>query len=849
MSQAVDAFNALANQYDALVKATFALETATWPPGTNVYAKAYVAPIGPFGQKNANPGFKVNRPGLIGPLATPAQRQQIAANLAQIAAWASELNQLYESVNAENNVAAIQIAGAIVAAATAGGALEAAYGGTAGAAAAAGGAGAGAPAVGSGATAAELGTTAGAVSTPIVTGGGGAAAVGGTTAAAGGVAAVTSTGPAATTAGSALAGSTISTGSVASSVGSAVSSLTGSSTLGSIASAVVSDVSNVVSEIEAFLKPYSDFAKTVLSDVETVNRDYIQPLASTIQTDYNTINGLISEVHTLAHSGIQGILAIPSAIAQAITSVDAANQRLADLNAKANTSIASELLVPGIGGAVASPLHDIHVALSDSLGNPQVDVGELKLDRLNEVAFNSDAFKALLGSNVPSFQGKGLAFDIANALLLLMRPLLTVFGLGETLVSYSRQLGRQVNPMEPIGAGEIIRAWWRGQLTPDQAATELLRHGVDGSRAKLLHDLEIWVPSIADALKLYFRQVIDTQELKDALTKQGLTENDIQAVIQGEVEPVRPREMLDAVGINASLNEGFLQDSLGSKISGDIKQLYGVNRLSPEQAQLDWIGHYDIQPMAWWITAYFRGIASEKEVELAAQAHNIPQELWKSLIPIEAETIQLWMIPDMIASGLFTDQEASDYLHYIGIGDKDAAWILKYGKTKADALLPHDELGLAGLSTGIAAQMFEQGIINDSEYVDILEAHKLSPQASALVVKLTQQRMALGERRALAESLVKQVDTGALDLGAMQAQLYAAGFTVTEVNTYTQEAEKNAVAKAKVPSTAEIKEFAKAGILDEAGTLAALKLYGWSDQWAQAFITLWGYFNAPTSNG
>lgn len=674
-------------------------------------------------------------------------------------------------------------------------------------------------------TEAAVETTAGAISTPIIETGGAVAAAG--------------------TAASALATS----GGAASAVSTAVSDLTGSSTVGNIAGQVVSGASSLIGDVKSIFGPVADFAQTVLTDVENIDKNYIVPFTETISKDYNTINGLIGEVHTLANSGIQGILAIPSAISSALTSIDAANQRLAQMNGQINQGIAAGTLVPGIGGAISAPLADIHKTIGDAFATGVTEVGAVSKDTIDETVF---ATADLVGKYNEYIQGVGKAGWLGRIIAIVMQGWTAALGfLGsiEHILDYGRQAGRLENRVTPLDVAEIVKAWWRGQLPPDQIETELGRHGYDASRQQLLHDLEQWIPGIQDALKMFYRGVITSEELRSALSKQGLSDNDITALLDVILEPVDAREAVELDGRNTAAQAGFLQGSLASAAPDTYRALYPPNLRNPKRADFDWAAHWDIQNMDWWIRALWRGEATADEFKLAAQAHNVPPELIPHLEPVAAGVIELWMIPDMIATGVFSDQEATNYLRYLGHTPQSTEYILRYGKIKANAGAATDALQLAGLSAGAAAQMFRDGIINDSAYVEILQAHHMSPQAAALTVKLVSQEKAMADRRASARGLVKQADVGLITIDSMRAQMYQAGYTQQEIDNYTAEAESNTIAKAKFPTDSQIEKFWKAGILTDDQAMEALQIAGWPEVWASAFITLWSKPSATANPG
>lgn len=709
----------------------------------------------------------------------------------------------------EEILSVVGLAAAGVAAAAIGAGLGAAAAGTAATASTA--------AVGAAPTAAELGTTAAVATTPIVTAGSGVAA-------------------AAT--GATVAGATTA-GSVASSVGSTVSNLTGSSTLGSIASNVVSGASGLITDLKDIFGPVVTYAQSVLNDVEAIDKDYIVPFTTTISKDYTAITGLVNEVHTLSQSGIQGILAIPSAISSALTSIDAANQRLAQMYAQANQNIASNTLVPGIGTAIASPIADIHGVLAGAFSSGVTEVGAVSKDTIDETVFATADLVGKFNEYLQSVAGAGWLGRLIAILLQGWTAALGFLGSIEHILDYGRQAGRLENRVTPLDIASVVKAWWRGQLDSNAVETELGRHGLDASRQQLLHDLEQWLPSPTDAIRMFYRGIITAEEARAALYKQGLSDNDITALMDAFLRPVDAREAIVTNGRIAAGQAGFLQQSLTSAAPDQYKLLYSADERNPDQAQFDWAGHWDIQGMDWWLRALWRGEVSQQEFELAAEAHNIPPELVPHLNAVSAGVIELWMIPDMIATGVFTEAEATQYLRYLGHTPQSVAYMLKYGQIKQAQGAATDALGLGGISLGLAADMYDDGIINDSEYLDILEAHKMTPQAASLMLKLTQQRSALATRKEIAKGLVKQVDVGLITVQAMQTQMYQQGYTQQEVDNYTAQAEAGQIAKAKFPTEAQIKAFHAAGILSDEDALNAMQVAGWTPEWAQAFLTLW----------
>lgn len=647
-------------------------------------------------------------------------------------------------------------------------------------------------------------------------------------------------------AGAASAASAAATaGSLASDLGKGVSALTGSSTLGSVVSDIVGNVTSVVGEIEQLISPLTSFASKVLTGIDELNKSIIQPIAETVSKDYTTITGLISEVHTLAHNGIQGILAIPSALASAFSSLDAANQRLAALNAENNKAIAQDVLAPGIANPIASPLGDIHSVLNSAWNTPVPGVGKLPELKLDESLFQPDLITKNFNTVTAKLADQGVFGKIVAILVESFNDILGFLAATENLVEMAKQKGNQDLPVEPLGVEEVIDAWWKDHFDEQTALIELARHGIDETRARALYALKEWLPDPTTALTMFYKGVITFDQVNQALSRQGYSAPDIEALSKSILETVNPREAIQMAGRLRAASLGFLSQTLNTPPPDDIRELYPPRLARADIANFDWIGRWNIQGLDWWITAWFRGLATDEELKLAATALNVPEELHGKLAQVAGGTIQLWMIPDMLAQGLFTETEARDYLKFIGIEPKSVDVLIQYGAIKKNAGKGPDLLGLGKISDSAAKQMLEDGIIDKSEYNAILVAHGYSPQAASLMADLAEQQIDLLARKTYAQNLIQEYDLGAITLTELQAQLAAQGFTEREVQNYTAQAEAKALQKTKRLSNSDVKDFLKAGIFTEAEAEQTLIQNGWSPDYAQAFIALWQ--SAPTS--
>ena len=731
-----------------------------------------------------------------------------------------------------------------------GGALALALGGASvgAAGAAAGSSGSVSGAVGGALTGAEqaAGAAAGAITGAQAGVAAGAGAAAGTAAAAAGSAA-----GGAAAAGAAAAGLGASLEDVLSGISKEISGLGSSASSSGILSDIFGGVSDLFKNIGDFLSPLVDFAKNIFSAIEDINNNIIKPLSDTVLKDYQIITGLIGEVHTLAQSGIMGILAIPDALSKAFTSLDASNLRLAQVSGDINKGIANDVLVPGIGTKLHEPLANIHEVLSGAFNKPVPDIGSLPHISLTENAIDlvevekraNDAAEAL--SQVPVL-GPALSV-VLKSINVFLASVASV----EHTIEAVNEAAWVLNPDKRLDPQTVVSAWWKGLLDEKTARSEIQRAGIDQDRQTVLYDLQRWLPSLKDAINLYYRHIIDGKELQDSLTKQGMMPEDIEAMVELTLDPINPREAIDADGKLAAAQAGFLQQTLTQKAPEQYSSLYAPKLADPEIANYDWLEHWQIPDMSWWLQAYYKGIASKEEVELAAQAKNIPPEVIPNLIAVDQRQLSLYLIVQILDLGVLQEQEARDYLAYLGAAPRDIDILIRYSQAKAAGALPNDPLGLGKLSEGQARMMFYDGIINESEYVEIIEAHGYTPQAAALMKDLIVQERDLEERKSHANSLIQQVLNGQISAQDMQSDLGAHGYTSIEISKYMAALQEKQAVLYKVPSKADIEAFFKHGVIDDQTAIAALQVDGWNITFANAFIQLWSKASgtSTTSSG
>lgn len=606
---------------------------------------------------------------------------------------------------------------------------------------------------------------------------------------------------------------------------------------GLVLGSIDQEIITVLGVIEKVVNTVNTFVQGILKPIEDLMSS-ISALFDVINRDYQAITTLVDELHADLHNGIQGLLQIPKTIADALASVESQTVRAVQQLNKGSAATAKDILVPGMSSSIGDPLKNLGTSFS------------------HPVETDYDLTKGLQPARLETCGvGPGFNSHIARIQAELLKPSHLIDYLGKVLsdigwlgiyleasvvadIECVKQVARSDNPSELLGVGDVIEGLYRGILGQTEAENEVRRRGFSPDRFQTLKENAQWLPGLRESFLLFWRGLISHDELVAILQKLHLTKADAEAMEGMIPEPPNPRELIQTFSREVAQGAGFLGKSFGSVAPDGVRKAYLPLGLSENRAELDWLMHWRVPDVDWWLTRYVRGLGSLDDAKNAAVSLGYPDEILDDLLPVFQETIQLWMIPDILGAGLLTEQEALDYLHYIGIGPKSAAILVKWGATKLKAPLSAQAATLQAVSVSNAKKMFQDGIIQQATYQNILEAHGYTVEAAQLTVALAKQELDITARKNYVTGLIAEVDAGLLTEQQMVDDLYSNGYSEVQIVEATNKIKAAKVAKVKQPTKAEYTDFLRYGVIDGDTYLTDLQAIGYSAQSAAYFYAL-----------
>lgn len=618
-------------------------------------------------------------------------------------------------------------------------------------------------------------------------------------------------------------------GTIKSAVGTAFTAITGFT--GNVINGIGNFVNSTSKFIDAFITPIKNLVNEITGFVNRINTNFVEPIKNVVAGTYNAIRNFSTALHTDLHNGILGLLSIPGDLANALTSVDAQFQRATVALGGIQQHIASDTLVPGLKATIGDQITEFSRAYNETVGPATGEIGNFKLEQLYS-AKTTDELKQWFvevetdNGALGGFYGK--LWKIFTALITLL-PYISNTKAGNFEQERQASFAEFLPGLLPLS--EIVRSIYRATAPINELEAEASYHGISPGKLALLVENARWLPGGRELVEMLFRGAVTQADADKVAAQIGYSSASWQALQQAALGPPDARQVIEATQRRAATEGGWLSGSVGGAAPQEVVDAARIASMNKNRAEAEWTNHWRIPGTEFWFTAWRRGVAKPDDLISAAQAEGLPPEVANMLPTVFARPIELWMIPDMVGSGIMTEQQGIQYLEYIGMDANSSKLIMDYGLSKLKAPVASQAAELAHISASQAKKMYDAKIINATEYQTILIDHGYGNQAAELTVALAVQEEAITERTNTAKGLVQEFKAGQITKDTAVAQLYALGYSTPEVDKYANEMKLAAAAKAKIPDESQLKDMLRYGVISASQWKDGMALLGYSPTW------------------
>lgn len=448
-------------------------------------------------------------------------------------------------------------------------------------------------------------------------------------------------------------------------------------------------------------------------------------------------------------------------------------------------------------------------------------------------------------------------------------------------------------PIELLPASSLVEGVLRGFISYADAVTEAAKGDLNEPRFKLLKDLATHQLAPSQLMEALYRGIIQTADFVTALSAQGWTAGQQDALkalavpqfltqSSGAAAELVRRGELDTTGYDTILKAqnyddtqrkalidlvfrpSNLNEATDGAASFDALQQLGLQGAVPvpeyasegarnEGLSVDttkdrWYSHWNLGAVSQWIALYFRGQVSLQSLQAVMSADFVPLALQTTLVEAQRPLIQFRTISTMLNQHLIDVPTAARQLKKHGYTDEDVQLLITYATRPGKAATAAKAAKNHAASLSVAKREFLDGSISEQDYYQILLAHDYTIEGANAEIALEKTNEALLERKREIGFIIDEYGAGIINEQSAIAQLATVGATPGELAKALHRIRAFKVARAKNPSEAQLNDFRKTGIITDQKYVSTLELEGYNSEWAQAFLA-YRTASAPPATG
>lgn len=623
---------------------------------------------------------------------------------------------------------------------------------------------------------------------------------------------------------------------------SALGTLVGSTALASItvpiSTSITAGIAAGASAISSVVTPVAGAVKAASDAANAINDQIVQPILQPLTSVINGVETLTQQIHNDLTNGLAGISQIPTQIAAALGSVDATFSRAAVALGATNSAIVETQLTPAMYRAGEAPLK----ALGDVFQTALV-VAPGQIDRFKQFGLPHLVGESTLLKKMQAYEAtiqdphtifEKIVADIYYGLNYLTAATATVLPDIEEI----EQIAHMARPTKLLTVGDLIQAVYRGELNDADAMIEAQKQGIHAARYQILKELAKDSPATSTAAVWLAQGLITQVDYEKIAQVNAVPTADANLIYNGQFKPPSVSSMISVEGKERAAAAGFLAATLNQAPPSQLVDFYQSNLIDKRQATLDWIEHWNLPSMQWFIEAYFRGNRSHTDVINAGVAADVPAELVQDMIEVSRPKPRATMYKAMFDKGLIDVAKYQGILAQLGYSGEDQVLLVKLAQAEKPVTAATQYHELKTLSLATAEGLYTDGAIDGVQYEHVLIAHGYSPEAAKLQQQYTDIKHERSLRKLYADQLVADVALGNSTIDAALSLLHGEGFTDREVLRYQKQMTVKKAAAVKQPSISEAGMMFKRGIIDELRFRAFLTQQNFDPDWIDALVAL-----------
>ena len=633
---------------------------------------------------------------------------------------------------------------------------------------------------------------------------------------------------------------------------------TAQSQLKQVLATVVNELESVVSSVGGFLGDLidriNDSVRGVLDAIGFgINAlissvgDAFGALVGTIEVLVERLDRTVRDVGTffveLATATLENMtLALVAALGPLIGAGESVLERLAALVESVPGALkdAATRVAEGVGEFVGAPLNTLGSILVTQIEEffaaliekDSSSHGEILRTLLTRLGAPPDAVEDIASA---ADEASGTSAVFLSAALAFLIPLIIAQFAGAALEPLAIQTQQKISSavrQTLIAPGDLLDGLFKGDIPESRVSEDFEQAGYTEERVVDLIATFRRAPDISVSLQGWLRGLIDEAELDTVLASNRLRADDA-ALLKKVVFFVPPAQDLIQMAVrevfSPEIRERFGQDEDFPPEFATFAAQVGI---SDEWARAYWAAHWALPSPAQGFEMLHRKVIEPADLDVLLRALDV-MPFWRDkLTGIACNPLTRVDLRRMHALGLLTDKELQTRYEAIGFNADDAALMVAFTVVfnSSEDELPEELLGLTRASV---LNMFEDGLIDRDDAVDLITRMGIGSDAAELYVEQRDIELGRRERNNLIESIIRLAGGGRINLSQAEDSLAQTGISAIEITRAVGRITGLISDRDRLPSLAALEKMHTKAIIDDDVFLSTIKALGFNDEWAK----------------
>lgn len=588
---------------------------------------------------------------------------------------------------------------------------------------------------------------------------------------------------------------------------------------------------NVVTKIEDALGGIADRITGTLSELGDLIFGQAQEIFQRGQELFEQVQAGINDALEGIFTGVDSAI---DTVREALDSVGVSVSRLLDEFPDILRE-AVTLPITGSGELVTNALSSLWTTLTDSVDSRMEDQIAAVLRAMGLPESAVDRYVNILDDALEDS-------TTMNFVVVLFLGLQLVQGLAALPVEiasqrFAQDIAEEV-PFALPSAGDLQLQTLLGLQNDDDAIRQLQRQGFSQADAERLLGQRRRLPDIGIIQVWFLREFIDRETAETLLQRLGLESDDADRMLQMAffVPPVQDL-------ITMAVREVFtpeIAESFGQfeDFPEDFQQFAAQQGISEFWARNYWAAHWALPSLQMGFQMLHRGVIDESELDVLLRSQDV-MPFWRDkLTAISFNPLTRVDIRRMHKLGLLTTEELVPRYMAVGFSRDDAEKMRDFTIAFNAPEEPVDPTDLTQLNRSLILGLFADGVIQETVALSLLTEIGLSEAAAAIFIEATRLDVERDDRKAQTDLILEQAQAGILTFIEAQDALGSLGLEPAELSRAITTLERRRASATRLPSRSDLDNMLSAGLIEEPVYIATLQRLGYSEFWAERFLSL-----------